>query len=84
MTDDELYLLKVRLKCCSANLADSISTKLQYGACDETAKLVFLNGFLELILGWNNEDEAPNCLTEDEFEEAVAKAKNICNLCDCS
>jgi hypothetical protein len=83
MTDTQIYTLLVRLKCCAANYADSISTKLQYGACDETIKLFLLNGFIELIQKWDNDDDASNCMTEDQFDDAVTKAKNICRLCDC-
>jgi response regulator of citrate/malate metabolism len=84
MTEDELYLLLIRLKCCSANYADTISTKLQYGACDESIKLIMLNGLIELLLDWNIEDTTINCMTEEQFDEAVIKAKNICSLCDCN
>lgn len=83
MTEDQRYALIVRLKCCSANWADCISKKLRYGGSDDFRKLMILNGLLELIVGYNVTDDAPNCITEDEFDEVVIKAKNICNLCDC-
>lgn len=84
MTNDEKNTLIIKLKCCSANYADSISTKLQYGSCDETIKLMLLNGLIDLILRYDLTEEAVNCITLEEFEEIINKSKNICNLCDCN
>lgn len=83
MTLEEQYLLLVRLKCCSALLADKLSTKLQYGACNDDLKLMMLNDFIELIVDYNVEDIDRNCLTEDQFEDIVARSTTICKLCDC-
>jgi len=84
MTEQDRYLIIIKLKCCSAYLADKISTMLQNGKCDTSNQLILLNGLLELIINYNVTEEAPNCLTEDQFEEVVAKATNICNICDCN
>lgn len=88
MTQEELYLFIIKLKCCTANYADKISTKLQhgfYGKCDETLKLMFLNGFIELLTPYKvDTDTYTNCITEIEFDDIINKSKNICNLCDCN
>ena len=83
MTESERYLLIIRLKCCSATLADCISTKLQKGGEDSTQQLMLLNGLLDIIIHYDVSENATNCVTSDEFDEVVDKAKNICSLCDC-
>lgn len=83
MTESERYTLIIRLKCCSATLADCISTKLQKGEDESTDQLMLLNGLLDLIIHYNVSENATNCVNSDEFDEIVAKAKNICSLCDC-
>jgi len=84
MTLQEQYTLLIRLKCCSANMADKISTYLQYGSCDNTNNLILLNGSIELIQDYNVENIDINCLTEEEFDNVVIMATNICNLCNCN
>lgn len=84
MTLQDQYILLIRLKCCSANLADKISTYLQYGSCNNTNELIFLNGGIELIQNYDVENVDTNCLNEIEFENIVTQSTNICNLCNCN
>lgn len=83
MTESQREIKIVTFACCSANLADKISTKLQQGACDETNKLAVLNGYIELLLAYNTTEGVDNCVTEDEIEEIINKGIDICNVCDC-
>ncbi len=83
MTQEQLSITLANLVCCSATMADQISTKLQLGECDDTYKLVILNGLIEMLDKYSLDDEAYNCIDEDQFEDALAKAINICEYCGC-
>jgi len=84
MTQEELSIKLVNLACCSANLADAISTKLKKGGCDDTYKLIILNGYISILDRYSLTDEDKNCVTEDEFEEVMKRAINICDYCGCN
>lgn len=83
MTEGQRELKIITFSCCAANLADKISTNLQYGSCDLTNQLVILEGYIELLLAYNTTEGVTNCVTEDEIEEIIDKGISICNVCDC-
>lgn len=83
MTEQERYTLIIQLKCCLANLGDCNSTALKIGNKDNTTHLMLLDGLLDIIIHYNVTENAINCVTSDEFDSVVDKAKNICSLCDC-
>lgn len=83
MTAEERRIKIITFGCCSANLADKISTELQIGNCDLINQLLFLNGYIDLLLNYNTTEGVVNCVTEEEIEEIINKASSICNICDC-
>lgn len=83
MTESQRQLKIVTFACCSANLADKISTNLQIGSCDLSNRLILLNGYLELLLAYNTTEGVINCITEDQIDEIINKGVSICNVCDC-
>lgn len=83
MTEAQRQLKIVTFACCSANLADKISTNLQLGSCDLTNRLAILNGYIELLLAYNTTEGVTNCVTEDQIDEIINKGISICNVCDC-
>jgi hypothetical protein len=82
MTEEQRYTLIIRLKCCIASAGDCNSTSLQNGGADITTQLTLLNGYIDILTVYNTETDT-NCVTEDEFESVVNKAKKLCKLCDC-
>ena len=83
MTESQRQIKIVKFACCSANLADKISTNLQIGSCDLSNKLIILNGYIELLLAYNTTEGVENCVTENQIEEIINKGVSICNVCDC-
>jgi len=84
MTENQRELKIVTFACCSANLADKISTNLQIGSCDLSNKLVLLNGYIELLLAYNTTTGVDNCVTEEQIQQIINKGISICNVCDCN
>lgn len=82
MTQDQLVNLIINLRCCSANLAIEIADKLVIGGCDNTKKLIFLNDYIKHLSYYNLSDNTLNYLTEDEFNNIVDSAKQICDICE--
>lgn len=83
MTQQTLENIIIKLKCCSANLADSIVTNLKHGGCDNTTQLILLNDFIDQLEVYTLNDTTQNCLDETDFNNIVVQSKNICDLCDC-
>lgn len=84
MTQQELSLKLINIACCLANLADKVSTKLQKGGYDDSYKLIILNGYVNILNTYSLTDENANCITEEQFEDVLEKAINICDYCDCN
>jgi hypothetical protein len=83
MEQADLNIVLINLLCCSANKADLLSTALQKGYCDTTDELVILNGLLEIISYYSLTNPDLNCVTEEQFLDAIDKATNICEYCKC-
>lgn len=84
MTEQQRQIKIITFACCSANLADKISTNLQIGSCDLSNRLIILNGYIELLLAYNTTEDVENCITEDEIQNIINKGISICNVCDCN
>jgi len=86
MTQVELKSIIVRLKCCSAEQAYTLSINLTNGDTSCKSKIdnvLLLNDYIDLLLKYDLSEGAINCLTSDEFENILNNAKTICKLCDC-
>lgn len=83
MTQTQLENLIIKLRCCSATLADKIATTLSTGGCDSSIQLILLNDYIHQLLVYTLDDETRNCLTSDQIDNIVEQSKEICDLCDC-
>ena len=83
MTQAGLDFLLTKLKCCSATLAIEIADSLVIGGCDNSRKLILLNNLIKEIAKYDLDNLEINCLSEDQFDNVVQNAKNICGKCDC-
>lgn len=83
MTQTQLENLIIKLRCCSATLADKIATTLSIGGCDSSIQLILLNDYIHQLLVYTLDDETRNCLTSDQIDNIVEQSKEICDLCDC-
>lgn len=83
MTQLQLENLIIKLKCCSATLADKIATSLSIGGCDNSIQLILLNDYIRQLLVYTLDDETRNCLDSDQIDNIVEQSKSICDLCDC-
>jgi hypothetical protein len=83
MTQQTLENIIIKLKCCSAKLANEIITNLNKGGCDNSTQLILLNDYIKQLSMYTLDDETQNCLTSDEFDNIIVQSKNICDLCDC-
>lgn len=83
ITQEGLENLIIKLKCCSATLADTIATTLSIGGCDNSIQLILLNDMIRQLLVYTLDDETKNCLTEEQIDNIIEQSKEICDLCDC-
>lgn len=83
MTQLELDNLTITLKCCSLEFAHEISNALMIGACDRREDLVLLRGYITAIEEYDLDAE-DNCITFEELQQLIVKAKKICNHCGCN
>jgi hypothetical protein len=83
MTQTQLDNYITQFRCCSGELANEIANSLFIGGCDRTKDLVLLLGYITALTHYNLEAEE-NCITEEELNQLVAKAKRICNDCGCN
>mgnify|MGYP003533722574 FL=1 len=83
MTQAGLDFLLTKLKCCSATLAIEIADSLVIGGCDNSRKLILLNNLIKEIAKYDLDNLEINCLSEDQFDNVVQKAKIIRGKCDC-
>lgn len=82
MTQEELVVLILKLKCCSSTLAFNIAFNMING--DKTCKidnLILLNDSIQVLLKYEINGE--NCIDEDQFNTIVDNATQICQICNC-
>lgn len=86
MTQAELKIIIVRLRCCSGQQAYDLAINLINGDTSCKSKIdnvLLLNDYINLLLKYDLTEGADNCLASDEFENILNNAKTICKLCDC-
>jgi hypothetical protein len=81
MTQEQLGNLLIKLKCCSATLTYNLSVDLSLGRCANYKKIFILQDYIEKLNSYELDGE--NCLTEEEFQNIVEQAKQLCSLCNC-
>jgi hypothetical protein len=88
MTQDELKIYILKLKCCSAKLADKYVNDLIIGNitidCYNFQKLIILNNSIKELLKYNIVDTTNNCLSEDNFDTLINNTTDICSVCNCT
>lgn len=88
MTEQELENAIINIKCCSASIIYNTLPKELLGQNAECifnqgVYLQFVNEVLCRYLSAIQEDVEP-CLTEDEVEDIIEEAQQICGCCYCS
>ena len=83
MTQTQLNNLIIKLKCCSANLADAMATDMSVGRCSNYKELVLLQDYINDLQRYDLDDSTKNCIDSDELDNIVEQSKSICSLCDC-
>lgn len=83
MTQTELNNLIIKLKCCFADKAYLLSNNLSIGGCDNYKELSILEDYIQELQEYELVNTDDNCLDNDQFEDIVENARNICDLCDC-
>ena len=83
ITQQGLENLIIKLRCCSATLADTIVTSLSIGGCDKSIQLILLNDYIRQLLVYTLDDETRNCLTDEQIDNIIEQSKELCDLCDC-
>lgn len=90
MTAEKLNNIIIKLKCCSANMTKILADNLLKGSCDNSEEIFILNSYIEELLVYYSKLSAEEntffsytCLDEDQYENIINQAKNICELCDC-
>ena len=87
MTQDELKTYILKLKCCSAKLADKYINDLIIGNitidCYKFEKIIIFNNSIKELLKYNIVDKTKNCLSEDDFNILINNTTDICSVCNC-
>lgn len=81
MTQPELINQIISFKCCSAKLADILINKLMLGNKCSLDSLTLLNDYIKLLSKYDL--TSTNCITEEDFNNMIQNARNICGICDC-
>lgn len=93
MTKLELQTYILKLKCCSAKLADKYVNDLIIGNitidCYNFQKLIILNNSIKELLKYriksiDKPNEPENCLSEDDFNILINNTTDICSVCNCT
>lgn len=82
MIQQDLIDLIIRLKCCSAILANNLAEKLKIGNNCSFDNLILLNDYIKVLLKYDLNNT--NCITETDFNNIITQSKKICEFCDCN
>jgi len=86
ITQDELKVIIQRLKCCLGTKSSEYYNLVKIGENNNIKyyNLILLSDYIKHLLKYNLTLNATNCLSQDEFENILENATNICDLCDCT
>jgi hypothetical protein len=85
MTQEEIELFVYRLSCCSGTMGETLAKKLALGNNCSINTLMILNDYIDVLLKYDLTSDT-NCIDgiTDGFDDMVAHARSICDICDCT